>query len=75
MSQLLQPRIPEDANKEKEDHFRAFASRMTTGIACASGGAVLGSALGPAGSTVVAGLTGIAGFIFGAPHHSKKHGQ
>jgi hypothetical protein len=57
----------------KIDSFEVFASKMTTGIACASGGAVIGSLFGPLGSTIGAGLSGTFGFIFGRPGEARAH--
>lgn len=58
---------------QKSISFDVFASKMTTGIACASGGAVIGSLFGPVGSTIGAGLSGTFGFFFGRPDKTEIH--
>lgn len=58
---------------EEKTGYEVFASKMTTGIACASGGAVIGSFFGPIGSVVGAGAFAVTGFIFAKPSDAGKN--
>jgi hypothetical protein len=59
--------------EKKPDGFQDFSDRMTTGIAWASGGAVIGTFLGPVGTTVGALASGVVGFMVSGSHNASNN--